>query len=402
MTARATSPSTLTAERLAYLGLLLSLALGRLAAALLSVLAPLLRRPADRDLAIFPNAPVGSYGYDVRFGLFLPLLDKEGLRFDVFPTFSDDEVHDAFVGPRYRQYALHSRVFWKRLGQVLRARRHHAVFVQRNLFPFYPDKRTPTLERLLRRLSRNITLDFWDPVHLWQPEVTYASFACADKLCVDNPLLRECYASRHPRLELWPIVIDVSRYRAKPDYALNRPARLLYTGAPANVRAHLEPLLGVLEALSCDFDLELVVIGRYAPRSETVRIRHLAWEESTYYEALASSDLALFPFLGERDVNRLRVAGKTLDYLAAGLPIVGVTEGLAVGVVPGEHMIPVNDTADWPAQLRLALQDGALRERVGRAGRAFMEQHYSVEKSFAEFKRIVFSEPQPGESGKRG
>jgi glycosyltransferase involved in cell wall biosynthesis len=377
-------------ERVHYAWLLVCLGAGYAVIGLLRALSFLIPKPGDHDLAIYVHSPTGSDGHKRRFEVLIPFLDAEGIRYALKLHYADDEVKRILAGPRKGHYLLYARILWRRIFQVLDARRFKAVFIQRSLFPLYPDATTPHLEKLARKLCDNITLDFWDPVHLGQRELTFASFKLADKISVDNPTLFDCYAPLHPHPRLLPIAVDVSRYVRKTDYSLGRPARLLYTGSRGNVQMNLEPLLPTLADLATEVDIELVVIGAYAPRGTTFPVRHVAWDETTYYTLLAGADLGLFPYYGNPDQNRWRVAGKTLDYLASGLPFVGVTEGLPAGVRSGEHFIAVADPCDWAPRIREALAHQDLRESVGRRGRQLVEETFSLQHSYEEFKRIAF------------
>jgi glycosyltransferase involved in cell wall biosynthesis len=384
-----------TEERIQYAFLLASMGIAYLLVALLCVVARGRRRRPDKDLVIYVHGPADSVGYLRRFEFLRPFLDADGVRYDIKTHFDDKLVNAAFSAGRKAQYKLYSRILWRRVGQVWQGRRYKAAFVQRSLFALYPDARTPYLERLLRRLCDNITLDFWDPVHLWQPELTFSSFQYADKIAVVNEGLFAEYSPRHPNVRILPIAIDLGGYVEKVDYALHRPVRLFYTGSAYNVTGHLVPLLPVLEDLAREYDLELTVVGPQAPPSHALRIRHLRWDAGTYYQLLADSDLALFPFFGPPEQNRQRVASKTLDYLAAGVPFVGVVDGLAAGVEPDRHFMAVRDPSQWPSRLREALQDRDRRESVGRAARRLVETSFSLRKSYDDFKRIAFEQVIP-------
>ena len=353
-------------------------------------MAPLAKRRRDRDLAIYVQAPEGSDGHLRRFAPLQPLMDSDGTRYDVFTHFTDAEVRAAFAHWRAAQYRLYSRILWKRIGQVWKARRHRAVFIQRALFPLYPDARRARLERLVRRLCDNVVLDFWDPVHLWQPEMTLDSLRYADTVAAVNEGLRDAFAPLHPDVRILPIAVDVDRFPRKTGYALAHTVRLFYTGSAGNVQQNLEPLLPVLEDLARERAVELIVVGVHAPHSATLRIARLDWDEAAYRRTLTEADLALYPFFGSPDRNRLRVASKTLDYLAAGVPFIGVREGLAAGLEPGRHFFAVDEAADWPRALRAALDDAALREAVASRGRELVASLYGVETVYAQFKRIVF------------
>ena len=378
-------------ERIFYLYLLCALNLAYLTIHLLTLISPLLTRTKKKDLAININAPFGSDGYLRRFEVFFEYLKKDNIGFDIMPYFHDDYVKKVLQGSRIRQYLMYAKIIWKRIPQALKARHYKSVFIQRNLFPTYPDLKTPHLEKLVRKLSDNITIDFWDPVHIWQPTVTLESFKYADKISVDNKILFDHYLNYHQNIYLWPIAVDISKYKQKESYAIGNTIKLFYTGSFMNVKAHLVPLLPVLDKLTEVYDLELTVVGKYAPESKKLKIKHIPWEKETYFHLLADSDIGLFPYFGNPESNKWRVAGKTLDYLASGLPFIGVKEGLPHGIDTSKHMFVLNDNAEWESKIIEVLSNNMLREKVGKSGREFISNNFSLEKSYLQFKNIFQS-----------
>ena len=71
---------------------------------------------------------------------------------------------------------------------------------------------------------------------------------------------------------------------------------------------------------------------------------------------------------------------KAVQYMASGVPFVMTPAGVCARMgIPGEtHLLAATDD-EWLDALRRLLTDPALRARMGRAGRAFAERHYSVE-----------------------
>jgi polysaccharide biosynthesis protein PslH len=71
------------------------------------------------------------------------------------------------------------------------------------------------------------------------------------------------------------------------------------------------------------------------------------------------------------------IAGKTLDALAAGCPVVTTTLGNeAFGATPGEHLLTADTPAEFAAAVVRLLSDADLRRRLGDAGRAFAHARY--------------------------
>jgi len=71
------------------------------------------------------------------------------------------------------------------------------------------------------------------------------------------------------------------------------------------------------------------------------------------------------------------IAGKTLDALAAGCPVVTTTLGNeAFGATPGEHLLTADTPAEFAAAVVRLLDDADLRRRLGEGGRAFARARY--------------------------
>ena len=63
----------------------------------------------------------------------------------------------------------------ERFFQITQAKKFKKIIIQRSLFPLYPDYKSPFLEKKLRKINTNITIDIWDPIHIWKPELTYST-----------------------------------------------------------------------------------------------------------------------------------------------------------------------------------------------------------------------------------
>jgi len=71
------------------------------------------------------------------------------------------------------------------------------------------------------------------------------------------------------------------------------------------------------------------------------------------------------------------IAGKTLDALAAGCPVVTTTLGNeAFGATPGEHLLTADTPSEFAAAVVRLLGDADLRRRLGEAGQAFARARY--------------------------
>jgi glycosyltransferase involved in cell wall biosynthesis len=82
------------------------------------------------------------------------------------------------------------------------------------------------------------------------------------------------------------------------------------------------------------------------------------------------------------------IAGKTIDALAAGCPVVTTTLGNdGLGAVPGEHLLVADAPADFADAVVRLLRDPAARHRLATAGRRFAAERHGAAVSAAALER---------------
>jgi len=71
------------------------------------------------------------------------------------------------------------------------------------------------------------------------------------------------------------------------------------------------------------------------------------------------------------------VQNKVLEALAVAKPVVVTPQGReGIDATPGVHLIQAATPAEWIDSIPPLFDDAALRDRLGRAGREFVEEHY--------------------------
>src|SRR5438874_1070790 len=93
------------------------------------------------------------------------------------------------------------------------------------------------------------------------------------------------------------------------------------------------------------------------------------WSESTEVAELQRFDVGIMP-LRDAPMERGKCGYKLIQYMACGRPVVASPVGASRQIVEhGTNGFLASTAAEWVAALR-ALQDPALRRRMGAAGRA--------------------------------
>jgi glycosyltransferase involved in cell wall biosynthesis len=107
--------------------------------------------------------------------------------------------------------------------------------------------------------------------------------------------------------------------------------------------------------------------------------------------------------LADGSWERGKCGYKSVQYMAAGLPVVASRVGASAGlVVEGETGILVSSHDEWVAALERLVADPALRRRWGEGGRRRAEEAYSLDVMAPRLIDLLGSVACPGPPGRQG
>jgi glycosyltransferase involved in cell wall biosynthesis len=257
------------------------------------------------------------------------------------------------------------------------------VFVQREAMLFGP----PIAEWLAARLRRRaLVLDLDDPT--WLPYVSpiYGRLAPllkrprkTDRLIrwsrvvtCGNPNVAAYVQSRGGEAAVMPTVVDTRLFHpAEP--SMREIPTIGWIGTHGTY-PFFERLRPILDRLAREVSFGLVVIGSGRPEIDT-----RPWRMEAEAEDFRSFDIGVYP-VDDGAWSAGKSGFKAVQYMASGVPFVMSPVGVCATMgIPGEtHLLAVTDD-EWLDALRRLVTDAELRQRIGRAGRAFAERHYSLD-----------------------
>ena len=278
-----------------------------------------------------------------------------------------------------------ARGTFRRVRQLLAARRADAVLLQRKLLPLWQ-------LRVLRRAARCLIYDVDDAVFLrdsfhrkppesWQRLLRFwATVYAADLVTVGNDYLGSrvrSYVGEHGVDEI-PTCVEPGRYPVASHHREGGAARLVWIGQQATLPS-LHHARGLWEPVGAKLPgLELRVICDQFPELPGVRVTGRRWSASTEAAEVAACDVGVC-WLPDDQWSRGKCGLKVLQYMAAGLPVVanpvGVNRQL---VVHGETGLLATSPSEWAKAIARLANNAPLRRRMGAAGRRRVEEHYSV------------------------
>jgi polysaccharide biosynthesis protein PslH len=184
-----------------------------------------------------------------------------------------------------------------------------------------------------------------------------------------------------------PVGIDTTRTAA----GSREDASLLFVGAmhrDTNVDAVRYFVRDVLPRVQAEVPTATFTIAGGDPTDE---VRRLAGEPGVrvtgFVDTLEPYYAAASVFVAPMRITG-GIAGKTIDALAAGCPVVTTTLGNdGLDATPGEHLLVADAPEDLAATIVRLLRDPAQRRRLGDAARRFAHERYGPSVSAAALER---------------
>ncbi len=281
------------------------------------------------------------------------------------------------------QQQVYPKSWRQRLMLLRQCLKADAVLVQKRLL-------SPVQFWLLRCVSRVLLFDFDDAIHLRQQngrsEISKGrlhkfnrTIKGCDYIFAGNRILASMASPLNPRVEIIPSAVSVKDTPQK-DYTrpVNKSVVIGWIGTEVNL-PYLTLLAPTLLRLSETYNIELRIICSHAIEIPNLRVNFIPWQLETQEQEIAQFDIGLMP-LPDSEHASGKCGYKALQYMAAAVPTVASDVGINSEIIRDKKEgILVKNIEGFYSALKFLIEEPSARQRIGLAGRARVEQDYSIE-----------------------
>ena len=340
-----------------------------------------------RILALMPALYNTSPSQRYRLEQWEPLLRERGAQITYEP-FEDEELHALVYKPGMmkKKMQLVARGLSRRLSLIRKVKDYDLVYILREAALLGP----PIFEKLIHQQGVPIVFDFDDAVFVSYRSpsngyLSYLKFASKTKtICrlashvmVGNPYLAEYARQVNDHVTVIPTTIDTEKYEVTAPKNKSGPPVIGWTGSHSTVQ-HLDTLRGALKKLAEKESFRLRVIGTPTYECSPIAVEAMPWRADTELEDLSTIDIGVMPLPDDR-WSKGKCGLKALQFMALGIPTVCSPVGVNTDIIQDDQngFIALSEE-EWVDKLGRLIRSHELRQRLGQAGRATVEQKYSA------------------------
>lgn len=347
-----------------------------------------------KKILFLPKYPRKGASSRLRTYQFLPLWKAAGVKATVSPFFTSAYL-DAIYSNKRPPYLHVLACYWRRFRVLMTAGSYDLVFVEKELFPYLP----AFPEWLLSRL-KGYWVDYDDAVfHNYDlgkyglasrliPKKIDQVMRWANAVTAGNAyLMQRARLAGAKKVIRLPTVIDPGRYQMKV-HRESATVTIGWIGSPSTLK-YLDALLPVLEGLSQEMDITLLLINGKKRPAYTGKLQTIPWTEEEEAQALLQMDIGIMP-LPDNPWERGKCSYKLIQYMACGLPVVASPVGMNKEVVThGVNGFLAQTEAEWIDALGQLIRDWTLRKAFGEKGHQLVRKKYTLQQNFEKMQTLL-------------
>jgi glycosyltransferase involved in cell wall biosynthesis len=350
-------------------------------------------RPLDEvGVAAVAAQGLTAPGFRVRVLLLAPELVRYGVRLEPYALFTEAEADTFARGAVWRRAIVLQRARRRLADRLSKSEDAHSVALIQRQADFLPSLRLERRAASGRRLIWDVDDAIWLDAsraagghRLAAAKGTLRKVrwlaSRADRVVAANTYLADHLSRYSSRVVIVPSLVDTRTVEVRTHE--DRSELVLGWIGSSTTAPYVQRLAGVISRVArelSDFSVRLLIVGGAMPAGQRFVVDSVPWSVGSESEALKRIDVGLMP-MPDNAWTRGKSAYKALQYMSAGIPVVGDDVGVASSVIePGRAGFVVRTEDEWIEALLALAHDTHLRNRLGENGRRRVEEDYSVER----------------------
>ncbi|MBI2966901.1 MAG: glycosyltransferase family 4 protein [Bacteroidetes bacterium] len=327
-------------------------------------------------------------GQRFRFEQYIPLLQSRGFHCDI--SFILNEHDDKIFysqGKYFGKFFILLKGGYHRLRDVFHANRYDIIFIFREAFV----ARTTWFERQFRNSRAKIIYDFDDAIwHLdisdankhfhWlkNPGKTAELISISDMVFCGNDYLRNFAIPYNQNVKVVPSTVDTDYFRKLPGPSPGSPVCIGWSGSMTTTK-HFELAIPALLRIKEIYSHKVTfrVIGDPSYKYPELNLFGIPWTMENELQDISAFHIGIMP-LPDDEWSKGKCGMKALLYMAMEIPAVVSPVGVNREIISdGKNGFLATTTDEWVEKLRLLIDSGDLRIRLGKSGRNTVDEKYS-------------------------
>jgi glycosyltransferase involved in cell wall biosynthesis len=329
-----------------------------------------------------------SPGQRYRFEQYIPYLEAEGFECVYSPILVDAQEDKDFYAPGnyLTKLSLLLKGIWRRWKDAKRAKQFDIVFIYREAFM----TGTIFFEKALKNSGAKIIYDFDDAI--WNHDISAANralgwlknpakiadiIALADLVFVGNQYLADYALQYNKQVEIIPSTINLDYYQIE-EKANSKQIVIGWSGSLTTIE-HFKVIIPVLEKVKAKYGSRVAfkVFGVPDYVHEGLGITGIQWTPQNEVAEISTFDIGIMP-LPDNKWTKGKCGMKGLQYMALEVATIMTAVGVNKDIVQeGENGMLASTDDEWFDKICLLIESKERREKLGKAGRLTIAQHYS-------------------------
>ncbi len=322
----------------------------------------------------------------VRLFQYIPYLNKEGIKVNIAPLFSDEYIRSLYKNG-FKPLGFVVQAYIRRLISLTKIKRYDLLWIEKELFPMLP----AWGEELIAALKIPYIVDYDDAIFhnydlnknmnilirtFLKNKIDSVMKNAAIVVVCNDYLAERALKAGAKKVEYLPSVVDLEKYKFSDKFSPD-VFRIGWIGSPSTSK-YLNLIYNVLIKFCSESNAHLILVGAGKIDLPGVPVEIREWREEKEVTDIQSFDVGIMP-LPDEPWERGKCGYKLIQCMACGRPVIASNVGINNEIIrTGYNGFLASNEKGWEDAFKI-LRDPVVRKTMGKYARLTVEEKYSLQ-----------------------